>query len=102
MIAQQEYKIKKRKPIQTEELEPPTKNERPRFCIYCDQPANYWAYFKVDKVGTLLKEKHCQRCLDKYVYLDGSVNSPSVKQSISDCNKSSDLILKRSPSFVIP
>jgi hypothetical protein len=45
-----------------------TYSERKRICIICGQTAAYTAYFQLE--GAKLKEKYCEHCLGKWVYLD--------------------------------
>jgi len=81
------YKIVRRKAVRIEKLEPkqmikyyensirPVIRERKepnRICVRCGNEADVFAFFKVDRKGTLVKEKYCPQCLDKWVYLPSS------------------------------
>ena len=79
-MSEYEYKIVKRKAIRIEEV-PPKRMARykhtgsihevvqqpNRRCVRCGQEANVVALFKVDRKGTLLREKYCNDCLQKWV-----------------------------------
>ena len=79
-MSEYEYKIKKRKATKIEEL-PPKKMARyrhskcvrealqqpNRHCVRCGQEANVVALFKVDRKGTMIEEKYCNDCLQKWV-----------------------------------
>lgn len=90
------YQVIKRKPIRIERLPAPNTEEqrqikytpylsdtrpfwnakkeafsqRKRYCIICGQTAAYVAYFQIENAQ--IKEKYCDQCLDKWVYIDDS------------------------------